>query len=245
VDTVAGWLTRESLGGEYVRLLDALTAVLGKRLDQWSQETIAELAEETMPRLEPALQRLAADALEDGNEPTFQLSEDGEYIRGVAGRAEKVLAELHKLSPREFEEFCGRVLQKLGARLLTVRGQPGDECVDFVARDISLTEPSTTGGKVLVIGQAKRYREGLVSVSDLRGFVGGAIKKAADHEDSETFRRSLLAPVSFAFWATSDFNASARQYARAVGLWYLNGVGIAQLALRIGVDPVTTARPPG
>lgn len=44
---------------------------------------------------------------------------------------------------------------------------------------------------------------------------------------------------AFAFWTTSDFQPSAKKYARGVGLWYLNGLGIAQLAIRLQVPANT------
>ena len=110
--------------------------------------------------------------------------------------------------------------------------------MDFVARDLQLSAPSPRGARVLVIGQAKRYsRHNRISETDLRSFVGGAIRKASDPENALTFRREILAPLVFAFWTTSDFHPTARSYARSVGLWHLNGMGLAQLASRLGVEP--------
>jgi hypothetical protein len=45
----------------------------------------------------------------------------------------------------------------------------------------------------------------------------------------------LLTPVLLAFWTTGDFSPSAKKYARDLGLWYLNGIGLAQLATRLGL----------
>ena len=45
-----------------------------------------------------------------------------------------------------------------------------------------------------------------------------------------------LTPVIYAYWTTSDFHHEARKYAKAMGKWYLNGVGVTQLALRAGVN---------
>jgi hypothetical protein len=45
-----------------------------------------------------------------------------------------------------------------------------------------------------------------------------------------------LTPVIYAYWTTSDFHHEARKYAKAMGMWYLNGVGVTQLALRAGVN---------
>jgi len=42
--------------------------------------------------------------------------------------------------------------------------------------------------------------------------------------------------VLLAFWTTGDFSISAKKYARDIGLWYLNGIGLAQLATRLDLS---------
>jgi hypothetical protein len=37
-------------------------------------------------------------------------------------------------------------------------------------------------------------------------------------------------------WTTSDFNRNAKEYARDMGMWYLNGLGLAQLAFKTGME---------
>ena len=76
--------------------------------------------------------------------------------------------------------------------------------------------------KVLVIGQAKCYKkDNNVTENDIKRFVGGALKKLND------FRKAghvgVLAPVVFAFWASSDFNDPAKEYAKTMGIWFMNG----------------------
>jgi restriction endonuclease Mrr len=122
-----------------------------------------------------------------------------------------------------------------------VTGRAGDGGGDFVARNLSFSAdagPAPAGARVLVVGQAKLYaRDNLISENELRCFIGGALRRAADPGDSLTYRRAHLAPLVYAFWTTSDFHPSAKSYARAMGLWYLNGIGLAQLAIRLGVSP--------
>jgi hypothetical protein len=47
----------------------------------------------------------------------------------------------------------------------------------------------------------------------------------------------LFTPLLLAFWTTGDFTPPAKKYARHLGIWYLNGVGLAQLATRVGLKP--------
>ncbi|MGO8925847.1 MAG: hypothetical protein ACLQU3_02975 [Limisphaerales bacterium] len=45
-----------------------------------------------------------------------------------------------------------------------------------------------------------------------------------------------MTPVLLAFWTTSDFTPQAKQCARELGIWHLNGIGLAQLAIRVGLS---------
>lgn len=234
-DTIAIWVARSIVSEGYVRLSEAAIVALTERMDGWSLEQVAELTEEHLPALESCLQRIAAEAKEDGVDPLFQLSDDGEYIRASNREAHSFLEKLRGVSSKEFEEYCSRVLIAMDAQAQVV-GSSGDECVDFVARELHLTKPATIGGRVIVVGQAKRYAAGnLVTETALREFVGGALGRVANPEDGSAYRGSALGPVAFAFWTTSDFNPSARRYARRMGLWYLGGVGLAQLGLKLAV----------
>lgn len=89
-----------------------------------------------------------------------------------------------------------------------------------------------------VIGQAKRYNpDNFVSETELRKFVGGAIYKASTLK-STISSLGVIAPISYAFWTTSNFHPDAITYARNMGLWYLNGLALAQLANRMDIDKV-------
>ena len=240
-ETIALWLSRDASNSTFRPLIDVTVEVLGLRMPTKSLEDRAEIAESLLPRIISSLDRLSTESLEDGVEPTFKLSldESTSYLKSVEGPASRFLQVLLGTDPEDFEGFCAKVLNSMGG-LAAVTGRSGDGGVDFVARDLSFSAdrgPAPAGARVLVIGQAKRYsRENLVSENDLRCFVGGALRRAADPGDVVTYRRAHLAPLVFAFWTTSDYHPSAKSYARAMGLWYLNGIGLAQLAIRLGVS---------
>lgn len=236
-NTVALWISREFDSGTYTPLLEATIVTLRARLPNQSEENVAELAERVLPRLQEPLDRIREKALEDGIQPQFDLSIDADalYIRVVKTEANNFVTKLRALTPEHFETFCARVLGALGARGTRLGGSL-DGGVDFVARDLQLCEPAPVGARVLVVGQAKRYAvTNSVSETELRAFVGGALRRLSDHEDTMAFRTGTLSPVVFAFWTTAEFQPSARRYARAMGLWYLSGIALAQLALRVGL----------
>ena len=245
-DTLAFWVVQDAKNVMFRPLLDLAVEVLALRMAALSAEQRADQAEKVLHKLSDALTRIAAESREDGVEPGFELSDADEafYYRSRESDAVHLRDELLALAPKPFEEFCARVLQKFGAEA-RITGKPGDGGVDFVARNLLLSgqnAPSPIGARALVLGQAKRYsKEALIAETDLRSFVGGAIRRLSDPQDQLAYRVAALAPISLAFWTTSDFQPSAKKYARAVGLWYLNGIGLAQLALRLGVSASTGA----
>jgi restriction endonuclease Mrr len=240
-ETIALWLSRDASNLTFRPLIDVAIEVLGLRMPSKSVEDRAEIAELLLPRIISSLERISTESLEDGVEPTFklELDERTSYLKSVESPASRFLQVLLRMEPQDFEAFCAKALNSMGGRA-EVTGRSGDGGVDFVARDLSFSAdkgPAPAGARVLVVGQAKRYsRDNLISENDLRCFVGGALRRAADPGDIRTYRRAHLAPLVFAFWTTSDYQPSAKSYARAMGLWYLNGIGLAQLAIRLGVS---------
>jgi len=240
-DTIGLWVSRDAANSAFRPLLDVTADILGARLAGKSPEQCSDLAEKHLERIGEALDRLARELREDGVEPSFEISSEAStlYFRALETSASKMLDRLLALTYGQFEIFCADVLRSMGGESRVV-GKTADGGVDFVARNISLSGqggPAPIGARALVLGQAKRYgKESLVPETDLRAFVGGAIRRSSDPLDVVTFRGAVLAPVAMAFWTTSDFQPSAKRYAKAVGLWYLNGMGLAQLALRLGVS---------
>ena len=238
-DTVAYWVSRDITNESFRTLLDITTEVLVSRLVGKSAEECADLAEKVMPKLVSALENIRVESLEDGVEPNFELSieQNALYIRAVSSEASRFLDCLLELTPQEFEHFCGRILRAMGGKP-TVTGKPGDGGIDFIAKDLPLCSPAPKGARITIVGQAKKYgRDHLVVEQEIRSFVGSTVRKTSDPEDPHCFRRNILAPVSFAFWTTSDFQPSARKFARGLGLWYLNGIALSQLSIRLKVEP--------
>src|SRR6266478_7627879 len=239
-DTVAYWILQDASNLSFRALLNVASEVLKSRLSTKSEEECADLAERLLERIAESLDRIARESIEDGVEPGFELSTEAStsYFRTRETDALTLRDKLLVLTPAAFEGFCASLLQKLGGESRVV-GKSGDGGIDFVARNISLTGskgPAPIGAQTLVLGQAKRYaRDKMIVESDLREFVGAAVRRSSDPLDGATYRGAIFAPLSLAFWTTSDFQPSAKRYAKAVGLWYLNGTGLAQLALRLGV----------
>lgn len=241
-DTVAVWLVREAAVSSYRELGEAAIDVCTTRCPTYSAEEVADLVDVIRGDLPSALGRLADAALEDGRTPEFELSDDGAYFRKPGSSTDEFVSRMQQISPDAFEHFCARVLAAMGAKSSVIGGK-GDDCVDFVGRDLPLgagdgTGPTVPAGRALVVGQAKRYGSGnYVKLSELREFVGGSKRRVADPADLLTNRAGVLAPIVYAFWTSSEFERSARAYAREMGIWYLNGHALAQLAMRFGIAP--------
>lgn len=240
-ETVAFWLSNEIEGDQFTPLEQAVTDLLRRRGVSFSDEQAAEFAEVNLEAIVSYLREIEIRLLRDGNEPLFEIdtSDPKYYVKGNRKDVSDYLSRLFKLDDRQFEGFCSRILTGLNATHAERSGGKSDGCVDFVGKFIELSTPSSIGAKVLVVGQAKRYaRHNLVRLNELRTFVGGAMQRVANHLDPLIFRSGLLAPVVYAFWTTSDFHPSARQYAADIGIWHLNGNAVSQLAMRVGIaDP--------
>ena len=241
---VAFWISTEIQELSFISLRTALEGALKVHLPAWSDEQIAERAEGLENDVFHQLGIIADQLRRDGVEPSFAL--EGEpgtaYIKAQNIEAVVVLAQLRKLPPGEFEQFCADLLAGLGATTRKVGGT-GDGGVDFIATDLPVSTHEIAALRAcypIIIGQAKRYKEdNLVSVTEIRAFLGAAVVRSDDikREDS---RFGIYSPVAYAFWTTSDFNLPARKFAYRSGLWCLNGLSLAQLALRLGL-PIARA----
>ena len=126
----------------------------------------------------------------------------------------------------KFEELCAEVLKKLGWHETGCIGGKQDDGVDFCGFGFPDNQlfnlPIPLNCRALVIGQAKCYKQGNnVTETEIRKFVGGALKKLNDFRKSG--KVGVLTPVIFAFWTSSDFNDSAKEYAKTMGIWFMNG----------------------
>jgi len=233
------WVMNLATNADFQPLSTLVVQVLGMKLPNLSIEDRSDLAEEQLEAIAQELEAARERQKAEGMEPTFELSYDAgtPYYRKLPTDAFTFLDKLLALSDREFVDFCVSLLTALGGEALNIDG-PHDGGVDFVARNVPIAGGSWEGLKktrLLVVGQAKHYRDSFVTESEMRDFVGGALKRTSDYNDNVTHRGPVLAPILFAFWTTSDFNTVAKAFANSVGIWTLNGVALAQLALRAGL----------
>jgi restriction endonuclease Mrr len=240
VEIVAEWLIEEASNRNFKPIREVLQTALSFKLKENSPDENAEFSERiTLPIIRELENRAAADRSE-GITPSFEISSEEKtaYFRILDAPEQPVLAKLKSMEPSEFEKFCAKILSNLGAKSFIIGG-PNDKGVDFTAINLQLGDkvklaPRTS--QAIVIGQAKRYNDQNITECDMREFIGGAILQADNLRNSNIFDAGLLSPVSFAYWTTSDFHHLARKYAQRMGVWYLNGIGLTQLALRAGVE---------
>ena len=245
---VALWLAEDLADeGGFVTLRVAIEGTLQTRLRSLSQEQISDLAESLEPGVFAELGCIADRVIQLGTEPSFSLEgEPGSaYVRAQNRAAPAALSAIRQFLPTPFEDFCAALLSALGATAHRVGGT-GDGGVDFIATDLPVSSHSLAAlraSRPIVIGQAKRYGDNsLITVTQLREFVGAAVLRAEEEKRSGP-RTGLLTPVCFAFWTTSDFNSPAWAFAQRAGLWCLNGLALAQLALRVGLPLAETEVP--
>jgi hypothetical protein len=239
--TVAQWLRDEGSNTEFKSLQSVVNDILASRLPNRSQEEVSELAEMLNSQVIQELHDIAAQFTLDGIVPRYEIltEEATTHIRFLEQPELNLLKELQARPPDYFEHFCKRILEILGANA-SVEGGPGDGGVDFVAFGLPIGPipgPSPSGARAVVIGQAKRYATGInISENDLRAFIGAVTRRTYSLKRSNPIQVGSLHPIVYAFWTTSDFHRNAREFAREMGLWYLNGIALAQLAMRIGIN---------
>lgn len=68
----------------------------------------------------------------------------------------------------------------------------------------------------------------------LREFVGASLRRVAELKRTRADHFGLFQPTVLAFWTTSDFHKSAKAYAKEMGIWYLGGPALCQLATSLG-----------
>jgi hypothetical protein len=236
---LAKWVSDDLADSNFVPLRMVLERALGEHIPDWSEERVADVAEKLEAEALGELRTIAEGLRQLGTEPPFVVAgEPGAiYIRAENMSARQVLASIKSLTGREFEDFCAALLEALGAASKVVGGS-GDGGIDFTAYDLPVAKVETLavrGSYPFVVGQAKRYLDGnLVSVNALRDFLGGAVVRA-DTIRREFERFGLFSPAVFAFWTTSSFTAAGRRFAVEAGIWALDGLPLAQLAIRLGL----------
>jgi restriction system protein len=109
----------------------------------------------------------------------------------------RLLAAIKGLSPAQFENFCGLLLERMGYAQVRVQGKAGDGGIDLTMYH----------GDTLVIAQCKRYQSN-VGAPALREFYGTLVHSGAAH--------------GF-FITTSDFTPPARDWVRGKPITLING----------------------
>ncbi|MFA5167312.1 MAG: restriction endonuclease [Candidatus Omnitrophota bacterium] len=237
---VASLVGRSPTKGQ-VRLSEAISLAWKEQgLPYDSEDQLSEEIEKLQKDVFKALVEKYAALENKCIKPAFTIEDDnGTYFFTCSPSLEMpVLKKIIDEDAKQFEVLCGEILKKLGAKAEIVSGDD-DGGVDFVGYDLPLgciKLETTIANQLLVIGQAKRYKGGLISETRLREFVGAATKKRYDLLVERKFNVKYSQPTIFAYWTTSDFDAVATKYAQQMGLWVLNGTHIAQLVIALGLN---------
>lgn len=226
---IAVWVQEEITATEWVRLREVLFSALKRKWIGPSDETLWESVEEHSDYVAELIRASLADAAYDGSPARIEIDNDpSPYVRSTSSAPSLVLGQLRRTDPFKFEAICAAVLERLGATC-SVTQRSNDEGVDFIGKAWnSLPAPLSVPAacRSVVIGQAKRYKDGnAISETKLREFVGAATLKR--HKLLREGSICPLTPVLFAFWTTSSFDQNAKLYARDVGLWYMDGHTLA------------------
>jgi hypothetical protein len=223
------------------QLKEIIFEVLKKKTN-YSDERIYEEAE----KHEKYVYKLLSDKINENDEygilSPFKIDGDGGslFYTGLPFLEKPILDKIITEDPKQFEKLCRDILEKLGARSEIISGE-NDGGVDFIGYNLpvgAVKFKTKVANQVLVIGQAKRYSHEIITETDLRIFVGAAVKKRYDLLVEKKYDAKYIQPTVYAFWTTSDFHPDARIYAKAIGLWALNGICIARLMIELGIVQV-------
>jgi Restriction endonuclease len=235
------WVQQELDSPSWILLKDVLFTTVRRKLVSFSEESVWEYVETNLQYVAEHLRDLIAECNVDGAIRTFEIdSEPSPYIRVIANLPSDVIAKLRRIDPFQLETICAKLLGVLGATSTETK-RTNDGGIDFIGVNLkivplALTIPSAC--RAAVIGQAKRYKDGNpISETRLREFVGAATLKR--HQ----LRIAPLVPVLFAFWTTSDFDPSAKRYARELGLWYMDGLTLATYVTDLGLKDLVMSLP--
>jgi restriction endonuclease Mrr len=221
------------------KLAEVVFAFLREKFLSTSDEEILEYIEKYQRDIVKELFIKKDESLIDGVTLNFEIHEDdGDYYIRFFDKPEiRLLRKLQSDTSENFEIFCKQILDRLGGNA-TVIGGKDDGGIDFTATDLSLNnlpQISTKGSRILVVGQAKRYAKGNhVKETELRTFIGACIKKIDFLKKTRSEQFGIMHPIIVAFWTTSDFHSDAREYARDLGICYLNGIALGQLGVKLG-----------
>lgn len=241
---IALWVQEELEGTGWIPLRTVTIAALRRR---WAkpEQALEELVDDQLHHVAEVLRNDLADRAIDGKVTDIEVDQEmPPYIRRIFPRRPTILDKLRRIDPFEFERVCARILQTLGADAAAT--QPtADGGIDFTATKLKIIHaklPMPASCHGVVIGQAKRYREGnAISETKLREFVGASVLKR--HRMPAEAAIAPLMPTLYAFWTTSDLEPNAKKYARAVGLWYMDGVTLSAYTEELGLTAYIESLP--
>jgi restriction endonuclease Mrr len=243
---IMGWVKDTLQGEEWVLLNDLCILAIKTKWSKVSETQLYEVVDSNLSYVAEHLRNEAAEWRIDGTSPTFEIDDDpSPYIRSVETGSRATLQKLRRISPAAFESVCARILRQLGALDAQTTQLTNDGGVDFHAVQINIVPSSLSvpvGCKAAAIGQAKRYKDGnLIRETQVREFVGAAVLKRYELQQESVLRQ--FSPVLLAFWTTSDFDPNARKYARALGLWHMDGRTLADYVKHLGLEEEVLAMP--
>lgn len=214
---------------EWRPLSDVCAAALRVKWTGKSEEEILEYVERFLQSVAENLRNEAAECVTDGTAARYQIDDEQlPYIRGVPGLSSQTLFKIRRINPFDVEGLCARILAEFGATT-NVTQRSGDGGVDFIAHGLNIVPKALlvpVGARAIVIGQTKRYKEGnVITETKVREFAGASILRR--HNMRAEGRIGPLTPVILAFWTTSDFEPSAKKYAREMGIWFMDGFTLA------------------
>jgi restriction endonuclease Mrr len=233
---IALWIIAESENKDIKPIRNIINEILINRLKGTSPDEISDLTEKVNDSVVIELGNIYADDIQDGRSLNFEIIDD-EYIKFSEKSNQKLLDKLYEITPDSFEKFCVLLLKKIGAKEYRHNNIKYDGVVDFFGFYIPIGDiiglPYPSKSKPIIIGQAKRYKKGhRVKLSEVQKFIGGALKK--NDELKRNF--GILTPTLYIYWTTSEFNKDAKEYCKAMGIWYLDGTGLTNLANLAGIE---------
>lgn len=241
---MAAWIKDSASNEDWVPLEDVAAAVLREKLPKWTDAEIADAVEEKLSYIAEHLRTEAADHAADGMPTRFEIDSDPSPYFRVHPSDTALLEKLRRIDPFKVEDLCGAILHKLGA---TAHQTPktGDGGVDFIATGLDIV-PTGFGipavCRAIVIGQTKRYKAtNVIKETSLREFVGAGVWKR--HKMRLDSGISPLAPVILAYWTTSNFEPSAKRFAREMGIWYMDGHTFADYIEKLGLSEFVYSLP--
>jgi len=231
------WVQEELTNVKWILLRDVLFAALKRKLINKSEEYLWDLVEGNLGPVAEHLRDSVADRVVDGGTPQFDIDNDpSPYIRLAENVPSALASKLRRIDPYDFEKVCADVLSALGATS-KVTQRSNDGGIDFIGVNLKFVSTGSVplASTIVVIGQAKRYKEGnAISETQLREFVGAATLRR--HQMLKDGNIRPLSPMLLAFWTTSEFDRNARLFARELGLWYMDGITLAAYVSQLGLE---------